>query len=289
MGLFSLLVDPGSETINELLRQMGKRLIADRISFFSLASREGRLLVRRQHGWQIHENAYEPKPEISGKTGPLAGWGLDLWESDLRKGEIVQAHVRDLPARQSAILRALNIRSLMVLPVFVRGDWWGILQVDACARERTWSEREVQLARAIAGQLGAVLLNQDARNALSNMFTQKTQAHKKAMLLFEATLTLSSIMDWEVALDRALSLLREIVPFDWGSIVWLERENVVVLRTLDSTRGAIRVQRTPSIHSVTVERLPFLTSLLREGKPVLIRDTLAESDWVSMEIGRAHV
>lgn len=283
MGLFSLLVDPGSETINELLRQMGERLIADRVSFFSLFSREGRLLVRWQHGWQIQENVYEPKPEVWGKTGPLAGRGLDLWESNLRNGEIVQAHVRDLPARQSAILRALNIRSLMVLPVFVRGDWWGFLQVDACARERTWSEREVQLARAIAGQLGAVLLNQDARNALSNIFTQKTQAHKKAMLLFEATLTLSSIMDWEVALDRALSLLHEIIPFDLGSVVWLEREHVVVLRTLDSARGAVRLHRKPSIHSVTVERFPFLIPLLREGKPVHIRDTLAESDWVSME------
>lgn len=285
MDLPSWLVEPGNENVNEVLRQMGERLDADRVSFFSLFSREGRLLVRWQYGWQIQENASEPKPEIRGKTGSLTGWGLDLWENNLKNGGVVQAHVRDLPARQSAILRALHIRSLMVIPVFVRGAWWGILQIDACASEKTWSEEEIYYARAIAGQLGAILLNQDARNALSNLFKHQVEAHEKAMLLFEATLTLSSIMDWEVALDRALSLLYKIIQFDWGSIVWLERDNLVVLRVLDLARAATKLQRTPPIPPITVDRVPFLTPLLSEGKPVLIQDTLNEPTWVSFEQG----
>ncbi|MCX8024022.1 MAG: diguanylate cyclase [Thermanaerothrix sp.] len=283
-SFISVLANPEGEALNALLEQVGERLKADRVLLSSLLMRAGQLLIRQQQGWHAQAIACEPEPDSWGKTGTLTGRGLDLWEDNLRNGEIIQAHVRSLPARQSAVFRALNIRSLMVIPIFVREIWWGILQIEACSKERTWSESEVYFARAIAGQFGAIFLHLEARNAISKLFQQELDSYKKALALFEASIALSSVMDWEVALDRTLTLLHEIVPFDWGSIVWLEEQNPVVLRILDLSRGTPRLQRMPSSPLISsVDRIPYLGPLLQSGKPVLFHDTLAEPGWIPIE------
>lgn len=284
VNFFPALLNLPEEGINFLLGQVGEVLGADRVSLFSLFSREGRLLMRRQYGWQAQEVDMAHDLGAWGKTGPLVAHGLDLWEDSLKGGEISQAHVRDLPARQSAILRALNVRSLMVAPVFVRGDWWGILQVDDCRQERLWSKEDIYFMRGIAGLLGAMLLRQEANKTASDLLRREMEARKKATTLFEASLELSSVMDWDVTLDRTLGLLHEIIPFDIGSIVWLGGDNLVVVRIWEATKGSGRILRNPPLPALKIDKASFFLPILKEGKPLILRDTTAEPGWISPEL-----
>jgi PAS domain S-box-containing protein len=65
--------------------------------------------------------------------------------------------VRELPEIEQTELRAEEILSIAVVPIFVEGRWWGFIGFDECVEEREWSAAEVGALGAAAGTLGAAI------------------------------------------------------------------------------------------------------------------------------------
>ncbi len=61
------------------------------------------------------------------------------------------------PSPSKMALRAQEILSLALVPIFVEGRWWGVIGFDECVEERPWSAAEVGALRAAAGTLGAAI------------------------------------------------------------------------------------------------------------------------------------
>ncbi|MBK9320873.1 MAG: hypothetical protein IPM91_20150 [Bacteroidetes bacterium] len=63
--------------------------------------------------------------------------GFMSWVDELSLGRPVLGNVRDFPASVKTVLTAQEIKSILVVPVFVAGEWWGQLGFDECRVERT--------------------------------------------------------------------------------------------------------------------------------------------------------
>jgi C4-dicarboxylate-specific signal transduction histidine kinase len=74
--------------------------------------------------------------------------------------------VRELSPAVQALLAPQRIQSFILAPIQVEGAWWGDLGFDDCARERTWTDAEVDSLRALADMLGAAIARQRVQNAL---------------------------------------------------------------------------------------------------------------------------
>jgi PAS domain S-box-containing protein len=83
--------------------------------------------------------------------------GFSRWAQAHRRGEVVAATVRDLPQEERRPLEALGIVSLVEVPVFVAGLWWGTVGLEDLAEIRDWEAGETVALRAVAGILGAAL------------------------------------------------------------------------------------------------------------------------------------
>src|SRR5581483_3668218 len=83
--------------------------------------------------------------------------GLSRWVRVLGSGAVLQGHVREFPPAERGILERQGILSLLEVPVFVSGEWWGLIGFDDCAHEREWSQVEIDALRAAAGVLGAAI------------------------------------------------------------------------------------------------------------------------------------
>ena len=53
--------------------------------------------------------------------------GFGRWEEVLSRGHVVQGHVKELPEAERIFLAEQGIKSIMAVPVFVEGAWWGFL------------------------------------------------------------------------------------------------------------------------------------------------------------------
>jgi len=79
------------------------------------------------------------------------------WVERLGSGEVVTGLVREMPETERVILAGQGIHSLLVVPVFVDDEWWGLLGFDECLEERRWSATEIESLRTAAGVLGSAV------------------------------------------------------------------------------------------------------------------------------------
>jgi PAS domain S-box-containing protein len=82
------------------------------------------------------------------------------WAEAHGRGETIMSHVRDLPDGERPELEGQGILSIVEIPIFVDGAWWGCIGLDDCLEERAWSGAEQDALRAVAGVLGAAVLRQ---------------------------------------------------------------------------------------------------------------------------------
>ena len=86
--------------------------------------------------------------------------GFGRWARLLGSGEVVQGAVVAFPESERTPLELHGAVSLVTLPVFVSGAWWGAIGFDDCVASRDWSDEELAALRASATVLGAAIQRQ---------------------------------------------------------------------------------------------------------------------------------
>jgi two-component system cell cycle sensor histidine kinase/response regulator CckA len=100
------------------------------------------------------------------------------WARAFERGEVVAGAVRSFPEGERALLEADGIRSMLVAPIIVAGDWVGYIGLDDCEREREWSAAEADALRAAARILGAAVQRLRANEALRESEARGREAQK---------------------------------------------------------------------------------------------------------------
>ena len=83
--------------------------------------------------------------------------GFESWVRILGSEGIIAGHVADFDEPMRTVLAAQEIKSILVVPVFVGEEWWGFLGFDETRHEREWSTAEVEALCAAAETLGAAI------------------------------------------------------------------------------------------------------------------------------------
>ena len=145
----AFLLNSDIETFkNDLYRSMG---------IIAKAVKADRLYICKNHvsnGQVCHTQLYE----WSEGAQPLQNTELvvDLpysnisprWEEFLSQGNCVNGIVRDMLPQEQAFLSPQSILSILLVPVFIKERFWGIVGFDDCHSERVFSEEEVSILQS---------------------------------------------------------------------------------------------------------------------------------------------
>ncbi len=146
------LSDSWEAKVAEALDELGRALGASRLDIIEkIAPDTPRFSLR--YTWCAP--GIEPTPESCYNDYDLNDIGFGAWARLMEGGEAVEALVKDLAPQQRAALEHSNIVSVINVPIFLEGKWWGYVGVDDCVRERIWSEAERETLRLCADLLGA--------------------------------------------------------------------------------------------------------------------------------------
>jgi PAS domain S-box-containing protein len=147
--------------IDAILEQMGQATGVSRVYVFqNQAGSKGEILTSQRFEWC----APGILPQIDNhdlQSFPLGAGGFGRWEETLGRGGIIHGHVRAFPESEQQVLAVQDIRSIVVVPVFVAGQWWGFIGFDECQREREWSRPAQDALRTAANTLGAAIERQE--------------------------------------------------------------------------------------------------------------------------------
>lgn len=165
----------------------------------------GDLLFTQIHEWQnvnIPPERVKPRCEAI----PYDKAGFQRWHDLLIANQTIFANVKDLPESERGDLASKGIKSVVAVPIFAGGQWWGYIALDECSRERDWSEREVDLLRSVAGTLGAAIVRQSYEIKLREL---NEQLERRVM---QRTAELERITEQSEHQARTLSTIMSASP-----------------------------------------------------------------------------
>lgn len=81
--------------------------------------------------------------------------GYARWIEVLNKGDKIFGNINDFPDNERGFLLGLNIKSIVVLPIFIDQKWWGFLTFESL-KEKDWSE-VIDIMNILSKILGAAV------------------------------------------------------------------------------------------------------------------------------------
>ncbi|MDH4320221.1 MAG: response regulator [Desulfobulbaceae bacterium] len=99
--------------------------------------------------------------------------GFLRWQEELSRGNMINGLINSFPQQEQALLAAQGIRSILVLPISVRGRWTGFIGFDDTQHDREWQKEDVRFLWMTAEMIGGYL-------AMLRMQKELTRAKEEA-------------------------------------------------------------------------------------------------------------
>ena len=181
-------IDDFDERLMLCMGMIGKAVDANRASVWINSDKDGRL-----HCTQIYEWLEGAESQMSKDITIEAPYDevIPGWEKILSSGKSINSLVRDLSSAEQKQLTAQGIKSLSVMPIFVREIFWGFMGLDHCNEERILDETELDILRSC----GLMIANALLRNVIIH---DLRDASAQAMVASQAKSNFLSNMSHEM-------------------------------------------------------------------------------------------
>src|ERR687894_180338 len=251
-----LLGHPGGweESVRAVLRRLGEAAAVSRVYVFeNFTGEDGKRWNAERHKWVAP--GVEPGLSSSpggtpvtcfpyGEDGSGSGRDFGRWEEVLGRGEPLHGNTRDFPQRERRFLAGeLGILSMVLVPIFVEGRWWGFIGFDECRQEREWSGAEIGALGAAAGTLGAAIRRRQVEEQL------RASEERYRAVVEQATDGIYLLDAENRRLLETNPSFREMLGYDAGEMVGMPvygfvahpRDDVdaTIRRTLDKRRRVV--------------------------------------------------
>ncbi len=139
-------LDNFDSRINFTLEKTGKHSNVSRVYIFE--DNKGGLTTSNTFEWCNKDIT----PQIDELQNISYREVIPSWKKILNeKGKIYSENIKNLPKDIIEILEPQEIKSILVYPLFVKGNFFGFIGFDECTRTKHWSKLELELLRTISG------------------------------------------------------------------------------------------------------------------------------------------
>ncbi|MCL2075452.1 MAG: PAS domain-containing protein [Betaproteobacteria bacterium] len=166
-----------SRQILESMEIIGRSVDADHVEIWQNEMRDGELHAVLKHYWQS-EIAREIGPDYPVLSFPYSA--APEWESRLSRGENIQGPVSGLSREDQEFLSPFKLKSILVVPIKMQHQFWGICCIDDSLYSRNFTEDEVGILRSASYMLAYAI------NRISLSATIR-EANKRAQVLLDKT------------------------------------------------------------------------------------------------------
>jgi signal transduction histidine kinase len=120
---------------------------------------------------QIHEVcAFGVQKQIDNSdllAMPFIEGGFERWIDLLSQDKIINSRIDDLPPSEKEVLGMQNIKSILVIPIFVNKEWYGFIGFDDVFERHLWNKEDVSLLKTIAEIIGLYFANKQNQEIIA--------------------------------------------------------------------------------------------------------------------------
>ncbi len=155
-----------SSAVPRALRTLGLAADADRVYIYKNHPdpKTGDMLMSQLFEW----NRFTRETQIKSPTLQNIAYniGFNRWYDVLSQNDTISGSVKDLEPIEQDLLAAQNIMSILLVPIFIDGDFWGFIGFDDCHSAREWRDEEEAVLMAMAGSIGGAVAREQAEMKL---------------------------------------------------------------------------------------------------------------------------
>ena len=188
----TLLLQAGVEefegALSSSMEMMTEVVDVDRMYIWKNHVRDGKMRCTQLYEWS---QKVEPQQGNEYTTDISYDENMPSWEKRLFEGKCINDLVKDMSPAEQAQLSPQGILSVLVVPIFLSGEFWGFVGFDDCHHEKLFTETEESVLRS-----GSMLI---ANALMRNEMTQKlTSALEKSQVASQAKSNFLSNMSHEI-------------------------------------------------------------------------------------------
>jgi PAS domain S-box-containing protein len=101
------------------------------------------------------------------------------WKELFLRGEYINAPLSELSESDRNFLQIYEMKSIVIIPMFLEGSFWGLFSIDDCRAERTFSDDEIHILTS----LGLMMTNAVDRNL---HIAKVREANERVQIMFDA-------------------------------------------------------------------------------------------------------
>ncbi|MCP4698696.1 MAG: PAS domain S-box protein [Gammaproteobacteria bacterium] len=176
-----LAFTPSNSNYVEILEFLGKAAAASRAYFFvNIHDPENGLVMNPVDEWCA--------PGIVPAQKDITYDQMPYMAVVLGRGDVYSEIVANLPEEDRKILDAEDTLSILILPLFIGGEFYGFIGFDNCVEARLWDDLEVKLLQAAASAFSMHLEQQRASMELKTA-KESAEAANRAKSEFLASMS----------------------------------------------------------------------------------------------------
>jgi PAS domain S-box-containing protein len=198
-------------TFRTMLEILGKSSNANRTYIFRNSTDENKNeLISLIDEWNIGEvesRLFDPQYQNT----TLNSIGLGQFEPELRSGNVVDDYISNLSTKGNEFFKIGDVEYIILIPIFVGKEWWGILGLDKSEPELVWTSIEIDAVKTAGTILGATLLRQRSEKTLAQIQEDLLETAHRAGMAEIATNILHNVGNVLNTATTASVTIREIV------------------------------------------------------------------------------
>jgi len=167
---------PFETTLLKSFDLVGRRLDVDRVQIWRIEIIDGEKNFVLRYGWLSDY----------GKSSVQIPYGLQFpynmkkeWLDLFLKGNYINSPLSELPEEDQDFLNNYGMKSVVIIPLFLEGEFWGFFSIDDCRNERTFSDEEINILRS-AGLMMSTAVNHN------NQIMKMREADERTQIMIDA-------------------------------------------------------------------------------------------------------
>ena len=158
--------------ISLMIESLAHATNVSRISIYAKAEKSNELVLKSE--W-VRQNIMPLSKFEDMVKIPLAEGTYSALETVKNQKAPFYFTLSSLAKKEQKKLAKTKIKSFLLIPIFIRNNFHGIIEFDDCEKEREWSEAEVEALNIAAKLIGASIKMQ---NFITELKTAKEEAQK---------------------------------------------------------------------------------------------------------------
>ena len=162
-------------SIKEGMALISHAIDIDRITIWRAVTVDDSLQYHRDYSWSSNEaNQKRSFPQV---IGNVAG---SKWIERFYRNECVTGTVSKMQPGEQRYLKAYDVKSVVMIPLFLEDNYWGLFYIDNCIWEREFTKDEVNILRSVS----LMMANALQRNTLRR---QMREANERTSLMLNTS------------------------------------------------------------------------------------------------------